>query len=52
MTPVEKAVAAVEAFCGADKMSKEAAQNFLYEVISRLHTSIEALGDEIADEDC
>ena len=48
---VTEAVELVEGLCGPGQMSKPEAVEFLEEVIERLRTSIEALRDEIANEE-
>lgn len=51
MSEVDKAVEAVEAMCSPDKMSKVVAAEFLEDVISRLESSLEALRDEMKNEE-
>ena len=51
MDNIELAVDYVEALCTPDKMSKSQAVDFLEDVIARLRTSVEALNDEIQNEE-
>lgn len=48
---VNEAVEAIEALCPPGFMSKAEAIDFLEDVIDRLQSSIEALREEVADED-
>lgn len=48
---VNQAVEMVENLCGPDKMSKEDAVDFLEDVIGRLENSIEAIKEELGEEE-